>query len=306
MKDQDNDKPAFFVSRRGRQVGVHQVDLSGIDIESASESSAATGTTAKSSSSSRSRETIVTPRRPGRTKPKVPFFVILILIAVVPIIAAELVSAQYRSGISNAKNDLTNIVNTTVLPAQKKPTLSSSQVRAVANEVNDIVAHMCRGGLVDNAATLYPRASSALHECKSAQSLYASLATSLYSLESQSRYLEQVDGIIKPVATPITDEYAVIGAQQTAWQSAVEALKKVSAPASMKSAHADLLAHVSGVADAWSKLNIANNDQNTVDFEAAEKALTIEYEAVRATSPALTEVLAGTQSDILKNYSALN
>lgn len=306
MKDQDNDKPAFFVSRRGRQVGVHQVDLSGIDIESVSEVSATSGKTAKSSASSRSKETIVSPRHPGRTKRKVVFFVILILIVAVPVVAAELVSAQYRSGITGARKDLANIVKTTVLPAQKKPTLSSNQVRAVADEVNDIVGHMCRGGLVDNAAKLYPRAASALRECKTAQSSYASLANSLYSLESQSRYLEQVDAIIKPVATPITDEYAVIGAQHIAWQSAVEALKKVSAPASMKSAHADLLMHVGGVADAWSKLNMANNDQNAVDFEAAEKTLTIEYEAVRATSPALVEVLAGTQSAILKNYSALH
>lgn len=305
MKDIDNDKPAFFVSRRGRQVGVHQVDLTGIDIESSDEPTTTTVKPTKAHKASRS--TVVnTPRqRSGWTKRKIVILVIILSILSLPLLGAEFVTAQYRSGVTNAKHDLADLVRKTVLPAQEKSSISADQIRGIANDVNQIVGHMCRGGLLDNAASLYPRAKTALEDCKAAQSTYSSLTNSLYGLVGQARYLERVDAIIKPVATPITDEYAVIGAQQTAWQSAAEELKKVSPPDSMRSTHTELLVHVNGVTEAWSKLNTANNAQSAVDFEAAEKSLTIEYEAVRATSPAFSEVLAGTQASILKNYTAL-
>lgn len=302
-KKTDEDKPAFFVSRRGRQVGVHEVDLGGIDIEKDKEQTDKVETqvrTKPAKQSPRPKQHIGWSR-----KKKTIITAIVIALLLLPVVLAELVAAQYTSGVDGAKRDLASIVNSSVLPAQKKDTISADQIRNVGDKVNDIVAHMCRGGLLDNAAQLYPRAKSAHSQCKAEQSKYAALASSLYALEAQARYLEKVDGLVKPVATPITDEYAVIGAQQTAWQAVADGIKELSPPDAMKSAHSELLAHMTATAGAWSKLNTANNSQDATAFQEAEKTLSSEYEAVRATSAQFTSVLADTQAKITASYNAL-
>lgn len=303
MSDKNtDDKPSFFVSRRGKQIGVHEVDLGGIDIEKDKEQVGKAETQVQTKPVKRP----LRPRqRTGWNRKKSIITAIVVIILLLPVALAELVTAQYTSGIDGAKGDLASIVNSSVLPAQKKDTVTADQVRTVGDKVNDIVAHMCRGGLLDNAAQLYPRAKSALTQCKSQQSQYAALASGLYALEAQARYLEKVDGLVKPVATPITDEYAVIGAQQTAWQAVVDGMKKLSPPDAMKSAHSELSVHVSAAAGAWSKLNTANNSQDATAFQEAEKTLSTEYEAVRATSAQFTAVLADTQAKITASYNAL-
>ena len=299
-----DDKPAFFVSRRGRRVGMHEVDLGGIDVEH--ETVAKEPVTPNRPRPEKSRKTPKTPRERSRwTKKKTVILAIVIALLLVPVVFMELVTAEYGRGVSRAKSDLSQLVSTTVLPAQKKTTISADQIRTAADKVNDIVGHMCRGGLLDNAAGLYPRSKEALRDCKAAQSHYSSLATSLYALEAQARYLERVDALIKPVATPITDEYAVIGAQQTAWQSTADGISKLSPPSAMKSAHDELAAHVSAAAAAWSKLNTANNSQDAAAFQEAEKALATEYQAVRETSLLFSAVLGDAQAKINASYNDL-
>ena len=301
---QKTDSQEFFVSRRGRQVGVHEVDLKGIDIDSDNASGATVERSRRATRPEKSSQQPKPTRSISRKKVIVTVVVVAILLAL-PLIAAELVVAQYRSGVTNAKTDLQEYVSQTVLPLQKKTTASADQLRGVATQVNDIVGRMCRGGMLDNAAGLYPRARSALDDCKEAQRTYAALTAQLYGLEAQARYLEQLGAHLKPVTTPITDEYAVIGAQQTAWLAAAESIKKLSPPDSMKSAHADLATHVSAIADGWSKLNAANDAQDSVAFTDAEKLLSTEYEAVRGSSAQLLGVVSDTQAKLSAAYNAL-
>lgn len=306
MSRDEREQPTFFVSRRGRQVGVHQVDLTNLDIES-NDSADLTKKEIKSDKTPDKKRTIMKqPKQPfSWSKKKTIVLVSVLAILALPVVAAELVAAQYREGSSSAKRDLDNIVKSTVLPAQKKSAIDNDQIGAMAGQINGIVAKMCRGGLLDNAAGLYPRAADALADCKADQALYAALTNELYNLEKIARYLEAMDVTMKPVATPITDEYAVIGSQQTQWLTADESLKKLSVPDAMRSAHASLSSHVSAVATAWSALNTANNEQDAAGFTEAEKKLASEYEAIRAVSGEFTEVLGKSQSELLARYNAL-
>ncbi len=309
MSDKNtDDKPAFFVSRRGRKIGMHEVDLGGIDIDQDTVEAEPT-LDSKPAKTSKPAKAAKAPKAPRSglywTKKKIAIAAVVVALLLLPLVAAELVAAEYARGVVSAKADLSKLVSSTVLPAQKRTTISADQLRTIANKVNDTVGHMCRGGLLDNAAGLYPRANAALRDCKTAQSRYAALTTNLYTLEAQARYLERVDALVKPVATPITDEFAVIGAQQSAWQAAADGISKLSPPSTMKSAHDDLTKHTSAAEAAWSKLNTANNAQDAAAFQEAEKALASEYEAIRQTSLLFSAVLSDTQAKINASYSEL-
>lgn len=299
------EEKTFFVSRRGHQVGINQVDLKDIDVES-DQTSPETNRPAVRAKDLRKKpvKTIESTPRP-RSRLKRVLVVIIILVIALPITVGEIVTAQYRSGTSNAQQELSELVTRSVLPLQKKSAISADQLRSTATEVNDIATHMCRGGLLDNMATLYPRAKTELDHCKTAQTKYAALTSGLYELEAQARYLEKVGALMKTVTTPMTDEYAVIGAQHSAWQAAADELKKLSPPASMGTAHKELSTHVAAVTDQWSKLNVANNAQNASAFLEAEKALATEYEVVRTASAGFGSALGATQANVTKSYNAL-
>lgn len=312
MSNRDEPEQAsFFVSRRGRQVGLSQVDLKGIDIDNEQNLSKTTQNAPSSrhpqkvSPGVKVKSADVTVRREWSRRKKLTLLVVVVLLLAFPLVAGEFVAAQYRAGITGAKDDMKQIVAKTVLPAQKKTSITADQLGTMATDVTGIVGHMCRGGLVDNAASLYPRANSALTDCKHSQSQYAALASSLYELEKQTRYLEHVSAVIKPITTPITDAYAVVGAQQSSWLAAKEGLKKLSPPTKMNSAHADLASHVAAASEAWSTLNSANNSHDATAFTEAEKQLATEYEAVRSTSSAFTNVLKDTQSEITTEYAII-
>lgn len=303
MSDKEKqDAPEFFVSRRGRQVGIHEVDLKGIDIDSDKKASPIHQDSPKQADKKPDRVKI--PRKTSRKKKRTILLVLLLLLTL-PLVAAELVTAQYRSGVTEAKTSLATVTLRDVLPLQKKTSVTADQLRAVANNVNAIVGKMCRGGMLDNAAQLYPRAKTAFEDCKEAQRSYAGLTSQLYSLENQARYLEKLGTVLKPVTTPITDEYAVIGAQQTAWRAAADDIKTVTPPEPMKSAHSDLVNHIGAIADGWSKLNTANNSQDATAFTDSEKMLSIEYEAVRGSSAQLLSVLSDTQAKLTASYNTV-
>lgn len=299
MKDDKKDESGFFVSRRGKQVGVHQVDLNGIDIDDRDTKAAPEKSEKKLITKKSSK------RGSGWTRKKTIIVAIVAVVLVSPLIFAEFVVAQYNVGTENAKQDLKSLVDTTVMPAQKKPSISADQIRTVASKLNDTVGKMCRGGLLDNVAGLYPRAKSAHDTCRAEQTKYATFVSDLRLLEADARYLERLDAIIKPAATPITDEYAVVDAQHKTWLSVSEDIKKLSPTDRMRTAHVELAKHVTTVADAWSKLNIANNGQDVAGFEASEKALTAGYEAIRSTSDTFTKVLSASQAKVTADYNVL-
>jgi hypothetical protein len=308
MSDENKKQtPEFFVSRRGRQVGVHEVDLSGIDVESESPASA---TPAKKADAPKppKAEKITTSRtsRAPRSRKKLAIVSALVLaIIALPVIAGEIVAAEYAAGRSAATKDMQQLVAKDVLPLQKKGSLAADELHGIAEHVNAIVGRICRGGLLDNAAQLYPRAKDALAQCKDSQRSYAELASRLYELESQARYLERLDGIIKPVTAPITDEFAVISAQQSAWQDAADATKKLSPPTKLRAAHEEVLNHITAVAKAWSELNQANNAQDGEAFTAAEEQLSAQYQAIRETSGQFGAVINDSQARITAAYNSL-
>lgn len=307
MNEEDNNKASFFVSRRGRQVGMHEVDMNGIDIESTTDTPKPAKKEAKTTFTPDPKQGVTKPKRartPWSKRKKLIVMSVILAVLLIPLVIAELVTAQYSNATSNAKNDMSKLVSATVLPVQKKSSMTADDIRDISGKVNGIAANMCRGGLIDNIAKLYPRAKSAHDSCKETQNKYVTLTTSLYNLETQARYLDKVGTVIKPVSTPITDEYAVIGAQQAAWATAAEDLSKINPPSEFKSVHSELAAHVSAVADNWSKLNTANNGQDGASFEGAEKALTVEYEAIRSTSGEFVSILSSTQTKVLNAYNA--
>lgn len=304
MSEPEEEK-TFFVSRRGHQVGLNQVDLGGIDIDSDQD------TTQPPKQSKRSKQindkevkTVNQAKKPSSRK-KIIITLLVIFLLALPLLAGEIVAAQYRNGVTSAKDQLRTLTTETVLPLQKESSVTADQMQSVARDVDKIVGSMCRGGLLDNMASLYPRAKEGLKSCKSAQESYASLTSGLYDLEAQTRYLEKIGVLMKSVATPITDEYAVIGAQQTAWLAAAEGLEKVSPPAAMNAAHEELQKHVVAVADHWSKLNTANNSKDAAGFTQAEKDLATEYEAVRTAGAKFTTTLTSTQQLITTRYNFL-
>lgn len=299
MKDSETDPKEFFVTRRGKQVGVHQLDMEGIDIRTPGEPPEVR------KKRFFARPSVRMPRFAWSRRARVSVGIIVLLVFLVPVTFFEIVTAQYASAARAARDELRTFVDKTVLPAQRKQAMSSGQLRSFATELNDIASKMCRGGLVDNASQLYPRARSAHDTCKTNQALYMGLVSSLYGLEADARYLEQLDALIRPVATPITDQYAVIGSQLSSWQEANEKLKKLTPSDRMRSAHGALAQHVSNVTDAWSRLNQANADQNADKFKEAEQNLNDNYALIRETSQQFVAVLSDTQASVTKRYEAL-
>lgn len=310
--DLEQDKPVFFVSRRARAVGVNQVDLSEIDIESEQPAKAPSKKSTvkqKKTVKPEKKQPSVPPVKPERSRlPRKKMVVtggVLLALIMTPIAVGEIVAAQYRGGITTARAEMDRIVKTSVLPLQKKPTLSAEQLGAVAADVDGIVGSMCRGGLLDNMASLYPRADTALKDCKRSQETYAALVSSLRQLEAGARYLEQAGKALGSAMTPITDAYAVIDAQHTAWKKAAADLRQLSPSAVMRPAHDTLVTHVSAIAENWSKLSQASNAQDAAGFMEAEKTLASEYEAVRSTSGAMAQSVQTIQSKVTTSYANL-
>lgn len=306
MKDDSEEKGEFFVSRRGRHVGMHELDMSDMDID-------ADNIGDKKAEKSEKSVKVSTPKIPKAKRQrhvmsrrtKIIIVAAVTLLVALPLAGLEIVAGQYRSGVAKANSNTRSLVNSTVLPAQKEGSVSADKLHMIAEKVNDTLTHMCRGGLVDNIATLYPRAKAEYDKCKSTQTKYSSLVGGLYELEGEARYLEKLDACVKPISTPITDAYAVIDAQQETWQQSSDCMKKLSPPTQMSAVHTELAEHTLAAAAAWLKLSTAAGSQDAAGFSAAEKALASEYEAIRGTAGRFTGALATTQNNISASYKAL-
>ncbi len=306
MKDDGEEKGEFFVSRRGRHVGMHELDMSDMDID--------TDNVGEKKTKKREEPVKVSAPKIPKAKrqrhvmsrrTKIIIVASVALLIAIPLAGLEFVAGQYRSGVAKAKSDTQNLVNSTVLPAQKKGSVSADQLHTIGEKVNDTLSHMCSGGLIDNIASLYPRAKAEYDKCKSAQTKYSSLVSGLYELEGEARYLEKLDACVKPISTPITDAYAVIDAQQETWQQSSDCMKKLLPPTQMAAVHTELAEHTLAAAAAWLKLSTASGAQDATGFSDAEKALASEYETIRGTAGRFTSALATTQNNISASYKAL-
>lgn len=308
----DTDKPTFFVSRRGKQIGVHEVDLSGIDIENESRNENPATITKSTQMSVVDQE----PKPQKRTVGSKPRFVwsrrklltglgVILVILSLPVFMGELVAAQYAEGARSSRKELDKLIETQVLPMQKKKSFMAADVRRVGEDIDAIANSMCRGGLLDNIASLYPKAKKSLQECSRTQASYMTLMGTIYAIETQIKYLENVNKQLEPISTPLTDEFAVIDDQESKWNSVVDGLKKLSVPEIMGPAHAELTEHASSIIDNWKKLNAANAAQDNAAFLQAEQKLASEYEALRSVSSLYESTIVDAQTKLTASYASL-
>lgn len=295
-------RPLGFVNRRGHDADVSAADLASLSIDAQPEETSEPVVVKGSKKSPKSASKPPKTRRHARWSRKKTCIVvaIVVLLIAIPVLAGEILRAQYLASTAAAKDSLKTIVSKDVLPLQKKADITAKQTSAVTDKLENVRDSMCPGGLLDNMASVYPRAKSAHGECIDQRGRIASLVTQLRDMEKMLSYIESLNTALAVVNTPTTDAYAVIATQQSNWQSVSEALGKLNPPTTLKSGHDQLATAVKSISDGWSKLNIASNAQNTADFQAAEKQLNDGYVAVRASKAVFAEVITDKQATISK------
>lgn len=293
-------RPLGFVNRRGHDTDISASDLADLSIDAQPEEKiepvGVKGSKKLHRAASKSPKT----RRQTKWSHKKTLILvaIVVLLIAIPVLAGEILRAQYLASASAAKDSLKATISQDVLPLQKKADITAKQVSAVTDKLEGVRDGMCPGGLLDNMASLYPRAKSAHSECIGQRGRIASLVTQLRDMEKMLSYIENMNDALATVNTPTTDAYAVIATQQTNWQSVSEALGKLNPPSDLKSGHDQLVAAVKSISDGWSKLNVANNAQNAADFQAAEKQLNEGYVAVRASKAVFAAAIADQQASV--------
>lgn len=230
--------------------------------------------------------------------------IVMLILALIPVIGGELVRARYISSRDAAKAQLIEYGTRIVVPQQKKQVTLVS-LGATAGQAEKIRDDACDGGLMDNLAMIYPRAREAFDQCITLKQKVAAIAASLRDMESQVRYLEALAPVVEPVSKGTTDEFAVISAQHENWRALHEAITKLSPAAPQRIAHEKLVSQGKVIADAWSALNTANNNQDATAFADAEKQLGEAYEVFRSSSSSLANILNTTQANLSTNYEAL-
>lgn len=301
MRSDDGKRPLGFVNRHGHQTNLESVDLAGVSIdaqpEAATEHAEQKPKPQKSPKIRRKRHL-----RWSRKRTLI-LIAILAIIVIIPIILGEILRGQYLVSASDAKNALHSIIEKDVLPLQKKADLTAKELSSVTDTLEKIRDDMCPGSAYDNLAMLYPRSKSAHQACIDQRGKIASLVTQLRDMENVLRYIEALRAALAPVSGTGKDAFAVIATQQTNWQTVSHTVQKLSPPTVLAAAHQQLVTHIKTIVEGWSKLNIANNNQDASAFKAAEKQLTKGYEAVRATESQFIESVHGKQATI-STYAA--
>jgi len=292
----DGKRPLGFVNRHGHQTDFESVDLTDVAID------AEPTTTEPSNEMKKGDKRLAKLRRRRHLKWSRKKTLIVVAIAailiIVPVVTGEILRVQYLASADSGKSALKAIVTNDVMPLQKKSDLTSKQLSGVTDKLEQARDGMCPGGFLDNLAMIYPRSKSAHETCINERGKIASLVTQLRAMEKILAHIESVNVALAPVTAPTTDAFAVIATQQSNWQSVSENIQKLTPPTELKLAHDQLVAAVKAVTDGWSKLNVANNEQNAANFQAAEKQLTDGYAAVRVSREAFTKVITDKQSAI--------
>lgn len=303
----DNEKrPLGFVNRRGHNSDVSSAELDSLSIDAQPEVEPVSEQP-KSSKKPKDTKKSIEAKKPKtrrhakwtRKKTFILVAVILVLVAI-PVIVGEVLRAQYLASTSAAESSLKSIVTNDVLPLQKKSDITSKQVSAVTDKLEEVRDSMCPGGLLDNMASLYPRSHEAHEECIAERGKIASLVTQMRDMVGMLAYIESINAALAPVSGQTTDAFAVIATQQSNWQQVDEKLEKLSAPTPLKTANDQLVTAVKSITDGWSKLNVANNAQNAADFQAAEKQLSDGYASVRASKDVFAVAITDKQATITK------
>ncbi|TAH32030.1 hypothetical protein EYC58_05150 [Candidatus Saccharibacteria bacterium] len=294
-----------FVNRRGHNADISTQDLDGLSIDDQPKVDLADQTTPKTAKKSgkapkKSKKPKTRRHAKWTRRHTIILIAVIVVIIAIPVVVGEILRAQYAASSEAAKASLKTVVASDVLPLQKKSEVTSKQVSGVTDKLESIRDNMCPGGLLDNMATLYPRARAAHQECIDERGKIAGLVTQLRDMVSMLAHIESLNAALAPVSGQATDAFAVIATQQSSWQQVSESLQKLKAPATLKTANDQLITAVKSITDGWSKLNIANNAQNAADFQAAEKQLSDGYGTVRASKDAFATAIATKQATISK------
>lgn len=302
----DENKP--FINRRGHRLDVSDDELNSLRLDDEPVQMPATAPAAPP------RPALPEHAGPRRSRPALTFrfpkratLVIAGLIvgaAILFVALGEFVRAQYSGAESETRQTVQRIAATTTRPQKEATTLKAGDLDTPIKELSSAQADLCRGGFLDNATGLYPRAQAALGECNRSKQRLTALIADLQATQQQLAYLESVEKVLVPIKASKDGQFAVISAQLESWQRVGADLQKLQAPAAMTQVHADLTKSASAVYESWSALNTAYNAQDAEAFTAAQDQLNAQYTSFRSHAAQLQDVVGRTQAELNASYEA--
>lgn len=282
-----------FVNRRGRRLSV-DTDM--------------TEEIAKfeSNKSTQKHAPMKIPKKTRQSLPrwqKTTLIVLLIALVIAPLVLGEVVRVSYDSSAGSSKSKLNSLIELKVMSAQKADNLTAKQMLDIAADLKQLRDSTCAGGLMDNIATLYPRAKSAHDRCLAVRAGLASLTQPVQDLGEQLNYLEKIKPLIAVVGSEQSDQYAVIAAQQENWKNTADRLGQLSPPTSYRQTHDAFVEQVLNISELWTKLGQAYDARDAAAFGAGEADLAKAYEELRTYSAKFYEISAKTERLAQENYS---
>lgn len=290
-----------FVNRRGHKANLNQIDLSDVSVDT-------DGTPPEMPREQAPRQAKSTRRRRQFNWSKREWTIAAVVVAVlivVPVLAGEVIAAQYRSGAASVHSKLSTIVKDSVLPAQKQTTIKAQSLGDIVTKIDNLRSSICAGGMTDNLAALYPRAKSAHDDCIKKAAQLTSLSDAMKRLQSEVQFITDMQNATKTITAPSSEPFAVIGAQQTNWQDAQAKLDKLHPPVEWQEQHRTLTRYAAAIAMAWSSLNTAQDAQDKAKFEEAEKTLDSAYAGFRDTVTQMNAALQESQNSLTTARRAL-
>lgn len=213
----------------------------------------------------------------------------------------EMVAAQYRAD-SQRPSEVVRRVGQASLAAEA-PLASLDQSIGELQRLRD---DMCRGGMLDNAAQLYPRARSGLGDCTAAKQQVSQLVSGLETQRQQAAYLEVLGKALAAVSDQPSDgQFAVLNAQQTSWNRIKQDLGHLTAPGGLADIHQTVKQEADAIQAAWIDLNQAAGRQDGAAFAKSQDELKRAYAAFRDVQSSLRERLLASQAEVTASYRAI-
>lgn len=288
------DEENTFVSRRGKRVSLNSLNVEELKIDDVP---------------GEQPEHITTPRAAPSRKPRhIPWkwiAPIVLLLVALPVASGEYIAREYATSGTITRQRFENLVSQSVAPLQPKTDLPAAKIIEVTDKVNELSSRMCKGGMLDNLATLYPRAAAAHKECITEQEKYSALIAALRSYASERDYLEKLGAVVKPLSEPLPERFAVISSQLEMWRTAEDAMKKLSPPASLKPVQDNTYKYTYAIMEDWSKLNTAYNEKKSNEFAVIQKKMKEDYGSLQANGDEIASVVEASQSKITNAYRAI-
>lgn len=237
---------------------------------------------------------VTVPEKPAkqlRKSPKKRSWVWLVaglgLLVLIFIVLGEVVAGVYRASVDKAKQGVRTVASEQLVPFERQTSVSAAELGDVTTQYRNISSAMCPGGLLDNVASLYPNAASALRECALYRTKVETLAGAVGGMQSVAAYLEKLPAVLGSVTQPSEDQFAVLASQQENWQAVSDGLKGLTPPVELQSVHSALLSTAGDINSGWTKLMAATSSQDGGQFAEVQSQLKKTYDAFRSQADAL-------------------